>query len=304
MPRLSRALARKSVEYALRNYRYLVADPRFFVMKYAARFERVRALASASDPDETARRLRGLDSTAFRVACDLPQVLATLRAEGYFVGLQLRPEIVDNLVRRARASVAYAERDPDKPVVAGRSSPAAAQRPQVASYLDQQEDWPEFQIVRHDRALQEIARAYLGCDPVYLRSELAWSYPNPAASRSERLANAQVFHCDINDYRTLKFFFYLTPVDVGAGPHAYMKKSPTERSLRHQLLGHRCASIPEERLLAHYAANDVVTICGPAGTGFVGDPYYFHRGTSPTTAARLMLQIEFGMRRYRTWYSG
>jgi hypothetical protein len=304
MPMLSRAWARKSVEYALRNYRYLVADPRFFVMKYAARFEAVRSFASGWDPVEDARRLCGVESAVFRVWCDLPQVLATLRAEGYFVGLQLRPEVVDGLLRRARESVAYAGRDPDKPMLAAPSSRLTEQGPQVASYLDQQDDWPEFQVVRYDRALQEIARAYLGCDPVYLRSELAWSYPNPAASRRERMANAQVFHCDINDYRTLKFFFYLTPVDLSGGPHAYIKKSPIERSLRHQLLGHRCASIPEQQLMTHYAANEVVTICGPAGTGFVGDPYYFHRGTSPTTDARLMMQIEFGMRRYRTWYSG
>ena len=173
----------------------------------------------------------------------------------------------------------------------------------MASYLDQQEAWPEFQTLLRDPALKAIAHAYLGHPPVYLRSDLTWSYPGGDASRKARLANAQVFHCDINDFRTLKFFFYLTDVGIGSGPHAYIKKSPMPRTLHHQLLGQRCASLPENDLVASYPDNDVVTVCGGAGTGFAGDPYYFHRGTSPTTEVRLLLQLEFGIRHYRTWYS-
>jgi hypothetical protein len=40
-----------------------------------------------------------------------------------------------------------------------------------------------------------------------------------------------------------------------------------------------------------------VQMHGPAGTGFVEDPYGFHTGTSVTGAARLILEIEYGVAR-------
>lgn len=305
MVKSKRALIRKSLDYVGKNYRYLVEDPSFFVMKYAARFERFRTWSGSADPHAD-DHLLGVDDSVLVPTCSLTDVVDVLRAEGYFVGLTLRPDLALALAQRARATTCYADRDPERPLPPGfreRAPSPGARAPRVASYLDQQEGWPEFQTLLHDRALRAIAHAYLGHLPVYLRSDLTWSFPSAGLSHRERLSNAQVFHCDINDFRTLKFFFYLTDVDLGSGPHAYLKKSPMPRTLHHQLLGQRCASLSEEALLASYPENDVVTICGRAGTGFAGDPYYFHRGTSPTTDTRLLLQLEFGIRRYRTWYN-
>lgn len=302
MPAVSGTLGQKSLRYLTRNLHYLSADPRFFVMKTLARFELMRDLAARSDD---APALPTGESRAFAPACSLAEIIATLRDDGYFVGLSLRPELTARLVARATAATCYAERDPARPLTIGAHgdvAPASAAPVHVASYFSQQEAWSEFQEVREDPWLAAIARAYLGCAPVYLRSELAWSFPKPGVTRAERVATAQVFHCDINDFRTLKFFFYLTDVGLGGGPHAYVKKQPRPRTLRHQAMGQRVSAIDEAALLATYADNEVVTVCGPAGTGFVGDPYYFHRGTTPTETPRLLMQLELGCRRYETWY--
>ena len=72
--------------------------------------------------------------------------------------------------------------------------------------------------------------------------------------------------------------------------------------LKTRMLGERCASIPDDTLLRIYGANQMVTVCGPAGTGFAGDPYYFHRGAHPSEGSRVLVQMEFGCRAYRTWY--
>jgi hypothetical protein len=39
----------------------------------------------------------------------------------------------------------------------------------------------------------------------------AWSFPS-TPTRAERVSTAQVFHCDINEDRTVELFFYLTDV--------------------------------------------------------------------------------------------
>ncbi|MET0342037.1 MAG: hypothetical protein ABW252_13620 [Polyangiales bacterium] len=298
MSAVAGSFGQKSYRYLSKNLRYLAADPRFFWMKTFARFERLRELAGRSD----AVPAPAGESEAFVSAFGLAEIGATLRDDGYFVGLSLRPEVTAALVARAAKETCYAERDPQRPLVLSEHAKPPARPLHVASYFSQQEDWDEFRLVRDDPWLTAIAHAYLGREPVYLRSELAWSFPKPDVTRAERVATAQVFHCDINDFRTLKFFFYLSDVGLGGGPHAYVKKQPRPRTLRHQAMGQRVAAIDEAALLATYADNEVVTVCGPAGTGFIGDPYYFHRGTTPTETPRLLMQLELGCRRFATWY--
>jgi hypothetical protein len=114
----------------------------------------------------------------------------------------------------------------------------------------------------------------------------------------EQLKAAQVFHYDLDDYRFIKFFFYLTDVDLYSGPHVLIRGSHKNKKLSHQLLGVRCASKPDEDIVGCYGAENLVTICGPAGLGFAEDATCFHKGTLPTQKERLLLQIEFAINNY------
>lgn len=297
-------LTQRSVRYLQKNYKYIVSDPYFFWMKTMARFEFAREWA-AGDEHATESALRAVHPAALADDFDPSDAVETLRREGYFVGMKLRPALLAQLLENVRTTECFADRDRELPFLVGERGALEerlGRRVRVASYFGQQEQWPAFQALKTDPAIAAIARAYLGCEPVFLRTEIFWSFAGSQASRSTRLANAQVFHCDINDFRTLKFFFYLTDVGPNEGPHAYIKKNARKRTLVHQLMGQRCASIPDETLIEKYGKRQVVTVCGPAGTGFVGDPYYFHRGSAPSERDRLLLQIEVGCRRYRTWY--
>jgi len=295
------SIARKSAAYVAKKYRYLATDPSFFWMATLARFELAR---------EWATRPKGVyaktasDSPLVRAAHDTATVLDTLRTEGYYVGLTLAPDAVSELMACARSAVCYGDRDRH---LAFQINDRAAfeqrlgRKLKVASYFNQQLEWPVFMRLKSDPWLNAIARAYLGRDPVFLRSEVLWSFAT-AATVEERVTAAQVLHCDINDFKTLKFFFYLTDVGPNNGPHEYIKKGPVKRTLMHQMLGQRCCNIPDETLLRIYGASQMVTVCGPAGSGFAGDPYYFHRGAHPSEGSRVLLQIELGCRAYRTWY--
>jgi len=296
-------LAQKSVKYLQKNYRYFVEDPHFFWMKTMARFEFARDWAGRNGLTAQ-ERLASARPTALSEDLDVGEVLSTLRREGYYVGMQIRPSILAGLLEHVRTTPCYADRDRALPfLIEDRAAmeEKLGRRLKVASYFGQQEDWPAFRALKSDPAISAIAEAYLGCEPVFVRTEIFWSFPG-AATRSAKLANAQVFHCDINDFRTLKFFFYLSDVGPGDGPHSYIKKNARKRTLVHQLMGQRCASLPEELLIDTYGADQVVTVCGKAGLGFVGDPYYFHRGSQPVENSRLLMQVEVGCRRYRTWY--
>ena len=68
-----------------------------------------------------------------------------------------------------------------------------------------------------DPALRSIATAYLGQPALLIRTRLWWSFPAERVSDGDlHLAAQNHFHFDIDGWRTLKFFFYLTPTDDGA----------------------------------------------------------------------------------------
>jgi hypothetical protein len=296
-----RSFARKSAAYVVKNYRFLATDPSFFWMKTIARFEVARAWSTRPQAKDSPVDAA---SPLFDAAHDFASVLETLRREGYYVGLSLAPDVLAELQECMQATVCYGDRDPHLGFYIGQRDAFErdlGRKLKVATYFNQQLNWPVFARLKRDPWLNAIARAYLGREPVYLRSEVAWSFAS-ASTPEERAAAAQVLHCDINGFKTLKLFFYLNDVDAKNGPHAYIKKSSRRRTLKHQLLGQRCSDVPDDTLLRTYGAEHLVVVCGPAGTGFVGDPYYFHRGTEPTEGCRALLQIELGCRAYRTWY--
>lgn len=301
MPPWSRDLASRAARYVHRQYGFLRDDPRFFAMKTLARFSAVRTLVARS---RTPAAIETSTASSPHVVCPVtPEgVLERLRSDGYFVGLRLAPALLRSLLAHAAATPCFANRSPDQPFLIGERSAlerTLGRSVRVASYFDQQESWEPFRALRSDPWLLAIARAYLGGEPVYQRSELAWSFPADPTPH-ERMTAAQVLHCDINDYRSLKLFFYLTDVGPHDGPHGFVPGSAHDRTWGDQLLGQRICMIPESKLVARYGPERVVT--GPAGTGFFGDPYVLHRGATPRRSSRLLLQLELGLRRYRTWY--
>nr|WP_228056024.1 phytanoyl-CoA dioxygenase family protein [Microcoleus sp. LEGE 07076] len=149
-----------------------------------------------------------------------------------------------------------------------------------------------------DPGILAIATKFLGAEAVHMGSEISWSFPVAAGSHVQQREVAQVFHYDLDDYRFIKFFFYLTDVDISSGPHAYIRGTHKNKKLLHQVIGTRCADIDDEKIKECYGAENVVNVCGKAGFGFVENPLCFHKGSRPTEKPRLMLQIEYAINDY------
>ena len=134
-----------------------------------------------------------------------------------------------------------------------------------------------------------------------IRTRLWWSFPARRVTDFDLHAVAQdKFHFDMNDWRTIKFFFYLTDTDDQSGAHSYISRSHVDRRLRHQftlMVGHE-----EEDLRREYGADRVRTVTGHAGAGFIEDPFVFHTGRRCHTRPRLLLELEYGPREHSESY--
>lgn len=289
----------KFSEYFHKNYQCLTRNPRLFLMRKVARFEFVRSWIGyfskhAGKLDEISE-----DNSSVFQDINVDEANRSMEKDGYALGINLPSEVVQEILDYAYSATCYANRNPKQAFSYHQKEQAEARlgrRFRLGSYFGA-ESCPAIKRLERDPRLLAIAAKFLGATPHHMATELWWSFP-VAANRLEQLKAAQVFHYDMDDYRFIKFFFYLTDVDSSSGPHVVIRGSHKNKKFSHQLLGVRCASKDDKEIVDCYGAENVVTICGQAGLGFAEDTYSFHKGSLPTEKERLLLQIEYSIHNY------
>lgn len=152
-------------------------------------------------------------------------------------------------------------------------------------------DCPITQVLCQDRFV-ELATQFLGID----RSRLVVAANMDALIRLDQpkvaaggYDDALELHRDLDSYRFVKIFAYLTDCSINGGHHQIYLKShrftpfqlgPISRYSHTEVEN----AIPEARLY---------NVEGKAGYVFAENTYAFHRGTKPLTGDRLILNLLF-----------
>ncbi len=122
--------------------------------------------------------------------------------------------------------------------------------------------------------LVSLAQSYLGCMPTIHSINLWWS------KYTGEVFHTQKLHRDIDDYKFLAFFIYLSDVDENNGPHVFYPKT------------HNGSDNLDEK----------VVITGKAGTAIIADTYAWHHGSPLYDGKRLMLWTRFGLFKNNNFY--
>lgn len=138
--------------------------------------------------------------------------------------------------------------------------------------------------IAFDRRLLAMASAYFGSVP-YVDSIQAWW----SLSGNTVAEEAENFHRDNDRIRFLKFFLYLTGVDVEQGPHNFVRGSHVDP----RLLERR--QYADEEVEACFGNNCMLAITGKAGDAFLEDTFGVHKGQLPTAGRRLLLQVRYAI---------
>jgi hypothetical protein len=226
-------------------------------------------------------------------AADVERTAAEIRENGYIrPGAQLSADVCQRLTEfslRTEALLApprpegpaRAVYDPARPIAEGY-------RFDETSLIQQ----PDIQALMADPSLLTVAQAYLGCLPVLSSVFMLWSTPARLADNA-REELAQMYHFDMDRLKWLKFFFYLTEVTSDRGPHCFIAKTHRPGRQLPSLLSRGYVRYPDQELEPYYPAADRIELTGPAGTLFAVDTRGYHKGITPRTGDRLMLQLEF-----------
>ena len=245
---------------------------------------------------KAAKPAREAGDTMF-AGVDRAAVVGALKSDGLFSGLVLPQAIHEEITSFARRTPCFGNFDRRLEFLA--DDHAAAENRFGRSLLsghffERILDCDAALAIQRDPLLLDVAAHYLGGQAKLITTRVWWSFPTGAASDADKnLASLGKYHFDLDDWRMLKFFFYLKPVDAGTGPHVYVRGSHKRRALKHQLtllVGH-----PAQDVLGVYGDESPVTLTGEAGLGFVEDPFGFHMGTVPTRTPRLMMEVGFGV---------
>lgn len=270
-------------------------SPRWLLMFAFGRFVPVRRLLRrlARPP---ARRAPEHSSALFP-ALPADAIAEQVDADGFWVGLRLPDDIVAEIHAFATRTPCFGNFDRRLPFLAADHAAAEAHYGRgliTGQFLDDVERCAAIQEIRADPALWRIATAYLRTKPIVITTRLWWSFPSAnGAARDFHMAGQERFHFDLDDWRSLKFFFYLTDVDDDTGPHVMLRGSHRFHTAAHQLSP--MVGKTEAEVVACYGRDNLVTVHGTAGLGFAEDPFAFHMGRAPRTRPRLMAEVEFGV---------
>lgn len=271
--------------------RRLLTNPRYVTMRLLGRFHFVREAVrkrGALLPPES-----GLEQSLFP-SLEIDGAVANLEQDGLSQGIQLPQQALADILKLASSAPCFANGRDDLGFYMAERERAQAARPDVkfvtAHFFNVAAGCEAIRRLEKDPKLLAIAARYVGTRPVHMATTMWWSFAGQFG-RAEQHESAQLFHFDVDDYKFVKFFFYLTDVDRENGPHVCVVGSHREKKLIHQFHQRR---FEDAEIIESYGADRVVAICGPAGFGFAEDTVCFHKGLPPRTADRLLLQIEFG----------
>lgn len=236
---------------------------------------------------------------------EVDKAVESLQQLGYYQGINLPPNVINEITHFAYSKRIQARNCNNLSFIYADKKQLQTEDDTntfvYGSYADLRSGLSVIKKLENDPKLLKIAAQYLDCEPALIRTDLSWCF---VAERSlyEKNGAAQIlFHYDLDDYHALKFFFFLTDVDLSSGPHFCIRGSHKKKKLLHQLsflIGRS-----DHEIIDYYGKENLVTIQGQAGFGFAEDTFCFHRGTPPVSKDRLMLQIEFAVNNYGIWIS-
>ncbi|CAI8154335.1 MAG: hypothetical protein EVA59_14760 [Limnobacter sp.] len=228
---------------------------------------------------------------------DISTLITRLEKDGIYEGLNLPKDLTQSILLYANNNDFALNGKINNPTTT-RTYKLDAQRLEYTAthglYPNIIERCSEIRLIYNDPLIRGIANYYLGTTAVSHDVKLMWSFPNNAGDRIQSKL-AQKFHYDLDDYKFLKFFFYITDVDENSGPHVYIKESHNKKTFFDQIFMRRFS---DKYISKKYASTLFTTLLGKSGFGFVEDTYGIHKGIPPLQKPRLLLQFEFATRDY------
>jgi hypothetical protein len=164
--------------------------------------------------------------------------------------------------------------------------PLSAQRPRDAHIAHHDAvdilNAPYLLDLANDPRVLDAVGAFLGCKPTIGYMATWWSYSTALGPQQ-----AENFHRDVDDWRFVKLFVYLTNVTLETGPHKYVLNSSADRRLT------KIRRFNDAEVAKTFGEENIRTMTSKAGEGFLEDTYGIHKGQPVLNGNRLLFQVVY-----------
>jgi hypothetical protein len=227
---------------------------------------------------------------------DRHRFVSDLRTNGIAFGLRLPATTVSDILDFAAQRPCYADRAPSNGfhLKDRAAAESALGKPILLAQYFNAADCPAIRRLMDDPLLQAIACDYLQSVPTFVGANLWWTFPVQALE-SDRAEHAHLFHRDVDDFRFFKFFFYLTDVAPGEGAHVCVVASHIRPPISRPSDRWNIRRYTDDEISAQFPPDRILEICGPAGTGFAENTLCVHKGRTPISSPRLLLQLQYAL---------
>jgi hypothetical protein len=281
---------------AISNY----VDPGLdhLLMYIAGRFQLVRRTVVALRRTKQAPAILIKGENSSLEALSIEDAVTSLERNGIAKGLRLRKETLKELLLFSEQAICFGNGDRKYPFLLNNRSQAQTDYQTVFTlgrYLGSSNTCRALKELTKDPTLLAIARGYLGREPALVGARMWWSFPSDADLSRQR-SDGQEFHFDLEDYRAISFFFYLSDVDTQSGAHVFVRGSHRSKPLRFLLDPAKSKSADD--IVCAYGHDQIETVSGLAGAGFAEDLFCYHKGSHPKERSRLLVQVRYGYKKY------
>ncbi len=145
---------------------------------------------------------------------------------------------------------------------------------------------PLLNFANHPTILATVAQ-YLGAKPSISAIQSWWTIGEH--NQNGNIHYDDIYHRDVDDFRFVKLFVYLTDTSLTTGAHSYIKGSH-----RSDLLTRR-GPISDEEAKTNFDTTDFETVTGFAGTAFLEDTWGIHRPLLAIEGRRLIFSVIYSL---------
>jgi hypothetical protein len=150
---------------------------------------------------------------------------------------------------------------------------------------------PLVRSIIYDPVILSLVSLLLGGNCMVRHVSCWYSYPSAAPSSEA----AQLFHFDLDEFRWLKLFIFLSDVDHLSGPHVYIPGTHKPYAKPDGLLKLGYSRITDDMMSRYHPVSSWETLTCKIGTMVLADTRCWHKGTSPIMNTRVVLQPEYSL---------
>jgi len=207
---------------------------------------------------------------------NIVRVTNNLNRDGIFEKFKVNSDDLELILNYCRNKKFNFNRDPNRQV--NFSERFDFRDLYIMNIMNPHKECEAIDKIFRNKKLVEIVKNYLGVYPKLDSTQIFWSIPYyDKFGKPKEPPNKEFgFHYDIDGFKFLKFFIYLTDVtDQNCGQHSFIIKK-NEKTFKEKIFRRI-----DDRFAFEQYNSRIKNIFGNKGTAFLEDTSYYHKGNFP-----------------------